>query len=56
MVSWMRQVWFATAMRGNKYQGRLTIDFTTKEPTQDCKDIPSYQQVFFKGSTETRYQ
>ena len=36
MISGMRQVWFATAMCGNKYQGRLTIDFTTKEPTQDC--------------------
>ena len=36
MISGMRQVWFATAMHGNKYQGRLTIDFSTKEPNQDC--------------------
>ena len=32
----MRQVWSATAMRGNKYQGQPTIDFTSKEPNQDC--------------------
>ena len=30
----MRQVWFVTAMRGNKYQRRLTIDFTTTKPNQ----------------------
>ena len=29
--------WFVTAMRGNKYQRRLTMDFTTTKPNQDCK-------------------
>ena len=33
----MRQVWFVTAMGGNKYQRRLSIDFTTTKPNQDCK-------------------
>ena len=28
-------VWFVTAMCGNKYKRRLTIDFTTTKPNQD---------------------
>ena len=42
----MRQVWFVTAMRGNKYQRRLTIDFTTTKPNQDCNCDHRIVQLF----------
>ena len=35
------------------YRQDQTPVWTT--PIWTIKDIPSYQQVFFKGSTETRY-
>ena len=42
----MRQVWFVTAMRGNKYQRGLTIDFTTTTPNQDCNCDHRIVQLF----------
>ena len=35
-----------TAMRGNKYQRRLTIDFTTTKPNQDCNCDHRIVQLF----------
>ena len=35
-----------TAMRGNKYQRQLTIDFTTTKPNQDCNCDHRIVQLF----------
>ena len=44
--STMVLVWFVTAMCGNKYQRRLTIDFTTTKPNQDCNCDHRIVQLF----------
>ena len=42
----VNDVWFLTAMRGNKYQRRLTIDFTKTKPNQDCNCDHRIVQLF----------
>ena len=42
-------VWFVTAMCGNKYQRRLTIDFTTTKPNQDCNCDHRIVQLFWQN-------
>ena len=48
--STMVLVWFVTAMCGTKYQRRLTIDFTTTNPNQDCNCYHRIVQQLWPGA------